>query len=122
MSNSGRRRLLGLMGAGALASRMGWTADPGLATARTPRALVNTISVRLQRSKAGTILFAVDYAGSLDAKNHLHAIGGQLEFTHQPTEQELARAVRKALIQSATRVPGVYLRAQDITVVGPTFL
>jgi hypothetical protein len=84
--------------------------------------LVNAVGVRLHKSSGGATVFVIDYAGSLDAGDHLHAIGGQIEFTHLPTESELARAVKKALIQELSAAPGVGLTAQDITVVGPTFL
>ena len=121
MSNPSRRRLLTMMGTGALASRMSGAAEPGSRSAWTPRPLVNAIGVRLQKSPAGKTVLVIDFGGTLDAGDHLHAIGGRLEFAYQPTEEELARAVKKALIQKVARVPGVSLRAQDITVVGSTF-
>jgi hypothetical protein len=122
MPNSGRRRLLTLMGAGALASQAGLASEPVARNTRTPRALVNAVGVRLQKSSAGTTVIVIDYAGTLDAGNHLHAVGGQLEFAHQPTKAELARAVKDALIRIVLAEPGVSLAAQDITVVAPTFL
>jgi hypothetical protein len=122
MSNPGRRQLLAMMGAGALASRVGWAAEPEWRTSPTPRALVNSIGVRLRKSRSGATILAVNYAGTLDAGDRLHAVGGQLEFSRQPTEAGLARAVKKALILKAAREPGVSLKVRDITVVGPTFL
>jgi hypothetical protein len=64
----------------------------------------------------------VDFGGSLDAGHYLHTICGQVDFAHQPTEVELARAVKKALIRQVAQSPGTSLRARDITVVSPTFL
>ncbi|HEV2351312.1 MAG TPA: hypothetical protein VG028_15855 [Terriglobia bacterium] len=122
MPKQSRRKLFTMMGAGMLASRMGWAAAPDSSHTRAPQALVNAIGVRLRKSSGGTTVLAIDYGGTLDAGNHLHAIGGQLEFAHQPTERELARALKKALIQKVAQVPGVNLAARDITVVGPTFL
>jgi beta-glucosidase-like glycosyl hydrolase len=121
MLNPGRRRLMKIVGTGALASRAAWAAEAGSAGFAVPKVLVNAISMRLKKTPSGTTVFAVDFGGTLDSGGHLHAVGGQLEFTHMPSPEGLARAVKNSLIQQMARVPGVSLRTRDITVVGPSF-